>query len=116
MHNINAEVIIMLNLILDTVLLFLIFYALVCITIKITDYILKKEETSISHALVTPKFDDSLEFNLRRAAARCNRLSIPLFIINKNIDEKSLFIIYALKEEFPFISLISIEEYSEKYL
>lgn len=105
----------MLNILLDSVIIFLLLYALFTISSKIACLCTKKADCKTLHAVLLPENADTLEYSVRCAAAKCARAGIELFVIDKGLSEHDEYIIKALSEEFPFVSVITQDAYVEKF-
>ena len=106
----------MLNIFIDAVIFFLVIYALFNISLKLFELSKCSTYPKNFHAAITPEDDDSLEYTVRCTALKCEKTGLELIVLDDNLSQTGKFIITSLTHEFSGLSLLSKEEYIEKFL
>ena len=102
----------MFNFFIDCILLFLLFYALVSISEKLTDFAFKRQQCKISYAVIKPIDSEQFEYDLRTAASFCQRNGFPLVVVDSGLSDDAKYILDALSGEFSNIVFVSCENFA----
>ena len=101
----------MLNIILDSVLIFLIVYALLELSSRLMDFIVSRNKITDFYAVLPLNGGDSTEYIIRRSAAKCEEAGCRLLLINRGMSDNELFIAQSLCGEFEHMQILSAEEF-----